>query len=488
MKRITILIVFALFMMPVLAGAQALKGSYFLDSSLNRQDMNPAFAPRANYFQMLGIGNLGAGAMTDIDIPSLMYPRDGKLVTFLHPSVSVEEFDKAFPKHPHLDADLSTTILGFGTYTKRKSFWTFDVDVRANVDADLPGDLFRFLKMGTGTSGRSFNVGNINVYAMAGIQASLGYSRNIFKGLRIGVKARAIAPLGYAALNLENVRLTTGTDKWNLSTEGYVHAALQGLEVNLPKDQMMPEVGFDLEKCLRNKVLAGFGYSFDLGLEYRLETGCLLDGLTVSAAVTDLGRIRYKQDALHSFTSSGSVDWAGIQNVTMDTDFESVINDFIEGAKNSLFNLSEIEHGGSLARSTMPRFYAGVEVPLCTPRVTVGMLYSARKSHSYLRDELTASLNLTAGKWLALGLNYSFLNTTRSMGCILEFTPRIGPAFYIGCDYIPAEWAPLGFDIDALPDFITKVPTSLRLNLNFGIAFHTGGKTTKNPKKPKNKD
>ena len=120
MKRITILIVFALFMMPVLAGAQALKGSYFLDSSLNRQDMNPAFAPRANYFQMLGIGNLGAGAMTDIDIPSLMYPRDGKLVTFLHPSVSVEEFDKAFPKHPHLDADLSTTILGFGTYTKRK--------------------------------------------------------------------------------------------------------------------------------------------------------------------------------------------------------------------------------------------------------------------------------------------------------------------------------------------------------------------------------
>ena len=99
--------------MPLLAGAQALKGSYFLDNSLNRHEMNPAFAPRANYFQMLGIGNMGVGAMTNLDVPTFFYPRFGELMTFLHKDVSVKEFDSALPKYPHLDVDMNTTLFGF---------------------------------------------------------------------------------------------------------------------------------------------------------------------------------------------------------------------------------------------------------------------------------------------------------------------------------------------------------------------------------------
>ena len=486
MKKKDILIVLVLLMMPFLAGAQALKGSYFLDSSLNRHEMNPAFAPRANYVQLFGIGNFGVGEMTNLDMPSLLYPVNGKLATFLHPDVSVKQFDRTFPKHPHFDVNFDATLLGFGFYTKRKSFWTFDVDMRANVDADLPGDLFRFIKMGAGTSGKSFNVGNVNVYGTSGIQASLGYSRNIVKGLRVGVKARVIAPMCYGAINLENVRLTTGADKWTLSTEGYAHLSAQGLTAKLPEGEMVPEFSFDQQLMLQNKVLAGFGYSFDLGFEYRLENGSLLDGLAVSAAVTDLGKIRYKQNATHSYSTKGSVDWVGFQNVSMDNmEFESVLNDFIEEAKNSLVNLSEIKHDGEMTRSTMPRIYAGVEIPLCTPKVTVGMLYSSRISHSYARNELTTSLNLNPCKWFALGLNYSFLNTTRSMGFIMEFTPKIGPTLYIGADYLPVEFAPLGMDIDALNSMITHLPTSWRMNLNFGLALHTGSKHLKKNTKPK---
>ena len=120
MKKIFITVTIAL--MPLLAGAQVLKGSYFLDSSMNRHEMNPAFTPRANYFQMLGIGNLGLGAMTNLDVPTFFYPRNGELLTFLHKDVSVAEFDKALPKFPHLDVDFNTTLLGFGFYTKRLSW------------------------------------------------------------------------------------------------------------------------------------------------------------------------------------------------------------------------------------------------------------------------------------------------------------------------------------------------------------------------------
>lgn len=479
MKKIFITIVFAV--MPLLAGAQALKGSYFLDSSLNRHEMNPAFAPRADYFQLFGIGNMGLGAGTNLDIPTFFFPKNGKLCTFLHPDVTVKEFERALPAHPHFDVDFNTTLFGFGFYTKKKSYWTFDIDVRTMLDVDLPRDLFTFVKKGTGTSGQSFNIGNVNAYAMAGVQASLGYSRDIIKGLRAGIKARVIAPLAYAGLNLENVRLTTGDDKWNLSTEGYLHAAAQGLDMSIAQGETMPEMNFDLNRLIGNGVLAGFGYSFDLGAEYVLELGTIFDGLSVSAAVTDLGSIRYNQNAVSSFKSEGSVDWEGFQ-VSMDeaVELEASLDEFMQKAKDGLFNLSEMKHAGSFSRSTMPRFHVGVEMPFLKRSMSVGLLYSSRLSHSYARNELTLSYNLTPCKWFALGVNYSFLNTYNTMGFVLELTPRWGPALYIGCDYIPVEFVPASF----VP-VVGMLPSSLRLNMNFGIAFHVGSKHVKKQKKDK---
>ena len=476
MKKIFIAIVCAF--MPLLAGAQALKGSYFLDNSLNRHELNPAFAPRSDYFQLFGIGNLGVGMGTNLDVPTFFFPKNGQLCTFLHPDVSVKEFERALPVHPHFDVDVNTTLFGFGFYTKRKSYWTFDLDVRTMIDVDLPRDLFTFIKKGTGTTGQSYNIGNINAYATAGLQATLGYSRDIIKGLRAGVKARFIAPMAYAAFNVENLRLTTG-DTWTLSTEAYLHTAVQGLDMSLPQGEMMPQMDFNLNRLLGNGVLAGYGYSFDLGAEYTLELGTIFDGISVSAAVTDLGSIHYHQNAVSSFESHGSVPWEGFQ-LSMDDpmELEASINEFMEKAKNELFNLSEVDNKGSFTRSTMPRFHVGVEVPFLKRSMSIGLLYSSRLSHSYARNELTLSYNLTPCKWFALGINYSFLNTAKTMGFILELTPRWGPAFYLGCDYIPVEFAPASF----VPA-IGMLPSSMRLNMNFGIAFHVGSKHLK--KKPK---
>lgn len=485
MKKRYIAIAVLLLLMPILAGAQALKGSYFMDNSINRHRMNPAFTPRANYLQLPVISNLAIGVGTNLDVPSFLYPKDGQLLTFLHKDVSVEEFQKNFPKHPHLDMDFNTNILSFGFFTKRKSYWNFDLDMRVMADVDLPSDLFLFLKKGTGTTGESFNVGNINMYATGAVQAALGYSRDIVKGLRVGAKARVIAPLAYAGLNLEKVTLTTGKDKWNISTEGHAYAAMQGLDVQLAEPNTMPSFGFDMNRMLANKVLAGLGYSFDLGVEYRFDMKGIFNGFRVSAAVTDLGMIHYNKNAVSAFKSVGSVDWIGFQNVSLDNqDFEAALNDFVDNAK-GLLNLEEEVQGKAFTRSTMPRFYAGLEVPFMWNRMSVGLLYSARKSHSYLRQELTASFNLKLFKWLALGANYSFLNTKGTIGWMLELTPKAGPSFYIGGDYLPLAFAEAPILEGMLGDPAIMrtlgyqtwmLPMSLRLNLNFGIAFHLGSK------------
>ena len=212
MKKRYIAIAVLLLLIPMLAGAQALKGSYFIDNSMNRHRMNPAFTPRANYFQLPVIGNTSVAFGTNLDVDSFLYPRDGQLLTFLNPNVSVDEFQSNFPSTPHLDFEVNSNLLSFGFFTKKKAFWNFDLDMRVMTDVDLPSDLFLFLKKGTGTSGETFNIGNVNMYATGAVQAALGYSRDITKGLRLGIKARAIAPLAYAGVNLENSGISTLRD------------------------------------------------------------------------------------------------------------------------------------------------------------------------------------------------------------------------------------------------------------------------------------
>ena len=481
MKRNNIIIMAVLLMMPFVAGAQALKGSYFIDNSLNRNKMNPAFAPRTNYFQMPAMGNLYAGVMSNLDVPTFLYPMNGELVTFLNSQVSVDQFERRLANHPHADAEASTNLINFGFYTKQHSFWTFDLGIKAGLDVDLPADLFIFLKKGTGTTDQSYNIANVNAYATASVQAALGYSRDIMKGLRVGAKVRFIAPVAYAALNLENVRLTTSQEKWTVETEGYLHAAVQGLETEIPAGETTPEIGFDLNRMLQNKVLAGFGYSVDLGAEYVLDLpGTFFDGISVSAAVTDLGLVRYNKNAVSSFSTQGKIDWVGFQDVSMDN-FESAIDDFTDKAKD-IINLKQ-EESESLIRSTMPNVYLGVEVPFLRKAMSVGLLYSGRFSHSYYRNELTASLNITPLKWLALGVNYSFLNTARTIGGILELTPRKGVNLYLGFDYLPLAYTSAPMLMDEVPAFLEKMgfngmplPLSMRVNFNFGLSFALGSK------------
>lgn len=484
--RKSIIVAIVAMLLPFVCGAQALKGSYFMDNSVNRHNMNPAFAPRANYFKIPVAGNVSVGTITNLDIPTFLYPSGDQLLTFLHKDVSIQQFDRALPNRPHIDANLHSDILSFGFYNKNKAFWTFDLSLRAGLDMDVPRDLFMFVKKGTGTSGESFNIANFNAYATASVQASLGWSRNISEGVRIGAKARFIAPVAYVALNLENVRLTTSAQKWTLETEGYAYGALQGLDVSLPEGELMPQADFNLNRMLANKVLAGYGGSVDLGVDWQIVRSGFFKGLSVSAAVTDLGVVAYRPSGLHAFTTSGKVDWVGFQDVSMDNmDFEASINEFVESAKKELVNLSKDSVKGALVRSSMPSVYAGVEAPILWNRMSLGLLYSGRFSHSYYRQEVTASLNLTPLKWFALGVNYSMCNTQGTFGWLLELTPKAGFNLCLGCDYVPLAWtsAPILDDMIQMPAFLTKkgyehalVPTSLGVNFHFGLSLALGSK------------
>lgn len=107
-------------LLPLMAGAQALKGSYFLDNSLLRNRMNPAFAPRASYFSIPVISNFGVGVYGNVGPADFLYPKNGELYTYLNQNVSVQEFSKNLPKRPVIDLDMDTDLLNFGFFTAKE--------------------------------------------------------------------------------------------------------------------------------------------------------------------------------------------------------------------------------------------------------------------------------------------------------------------------------------------------------------------------------
>ncbi len=345
-------------------------------------------------------------------------------------------------------------LINFGFKTE-KAFWTVDLGIKVNADADMPRDLYLFMKKGNSASG-TYNIGQVHANVGASLHAAVGYSRDLsdlVKGLRVGGKARLILPMVYAGLNFNNASLTTSPEKWTVATDATLHTA-----------------GIDPEGNL-NIGLAGFGFSVDLGAEYKLEFDGFINGVSFSAAATDLGVISYGSKG-QTYTSKGQMDWTGLEEGSMDSAMEDLGNEL-----KNLLNFQKDGKASSFSRSTLPNFYVGAEMPFCDNMMSIGALYSARKSYVGMRNELTLSYNVQPLEWLSAGLNYSFLNVAKTMGLVLELTPKVGPCFFLGLDYLPLSWAKTPDDF-----FVRKLPMSMRINAQLGLAVSLGGKDKKENK------
>ena len=83
-------------MLPVALFGQALRGSYFFDSSIQRVKMNPAFAPKTNYFTLPVLGDLSLNVNSNIGVSNFLFPKNGELYTYLNQNVSSAEFQALY--------------------------------------------------------------------------------------------------------------------------------------------------------------------------------------------------------------------------------------------------------------------------------------------------------------------------------------------------------------------------------------------------------
>ncbi|MBQ8863458.1 MAG: hypothetical protein IJ014_01775 [Rikenellaceae bacterium] len=495
-NRIKIALVGLLLSVVAVSATAQNKTSYFMESSTYRYDMNPALTPTRGYIKLPGFSMFSLDFTNDLlAIDRLLYNKNGQTVTALHKDVSTEEFLSKFKKNNSIGVDFNLPLLGFADYGKHY-FWSFDLGVRALVNVNVPKDVLRLVK----SLGSDVTMDNIRLDVNAYTQASLGFAFPLGDYVMFGFKVKGLLGLAHATANIDNLRLNFGEDAVTATGHAKADISVPGLSfpgLGKPGDQVKVDLGIgtrsedeesegpegddevlDLNHLISTsydnipalvKQVRNGGVALDLGVEANL----LDDHLHLSAAVVDLGYIWWnKNSAVSVETNEVYGRWEGA-NLS-----EALSNDDFDVVQEVHHNLNELavtnRSGGSIVTRLPTQLNVGAEYGFAKNKISVGLLSHTKFYESHTYSELTASLNLRAGKAFSASFSYSFLNSGLSMlGFALNLHPK-GFNLFIGTDYIPLKYARIPLDPSMTEDLPFKLSSLSMPANNMCLSFYAG--------------
>ena len=420
MKKPYILIAAAL----LATGAAAQNPSaYFMEGSTFRSQFNPAFEPLRGYVNIPVLGGVQVNMAGNIALDNILYPRDGKLVTLLDSSVSAAEVLGNLKTDNLLGADFRMNVIGFGAFTKNhKNFWSFDLNVRVNEDANLPYSLFEFIKLGKEGQIRNFGT-SMDAY----LEAAFSYSFPLMDDrLYVGVRGKFLAGLARAKMTYDRFDVSLRHDRWAVSTQGTIDVTAAGAEIDMPANGDIFEIG-DID--INPTKPAGYGFAVDLGATYDI-----LPNLQASLAVNDLGFISWSKKNSISGTSTQETEFTGV----------TVPDDGTEPAPDFDFEMLKFNptDGKSASKMLRASINAGLEYEVWRHKVGIGLLYTARFWEYKTLHNITGSVNFHPVRWFTLTGSYSVIdNRGGAVGLALNLCPS-WINFFIATDMLVSKHTP----------------------------------------------
>lgn len=333
-----------------LAQTQSSRSAYFLEGSTYRHELNPAFIGERGYFSFPALGNLDFGVQSTAGIGSFLYKLpDGRLTTFMHESVSGQEFVDGLPNRFKLGADVNENIFSLGFHAWG-GFNTLGISIKSDTRVNVPSELFKFMKLGMASeTGSQYIVNGLNMMSTNYAEIAFGHARTINNHLTVGAKLKALVGLAKANVRIDKLTITASQDAWTITPQGAeLYASAKGLivptkgetrnyqeddyildangnrtdQLKTGTDQQIDYDGVDFDD--KNIGPTGFGLALDLGAVYKL------GDWQFSAALLDLGFIGWKNTV--KGTMNNDFEFSGFENIAVkDT----------EGNANSLENQSD---------------------------------------------------------------------------------------------------------------------------------------------------
>ena len=460
------------------ANAQFLRTSYFMEGTHYRQQLNPALTPTKGYFNLPVIGAVNA----TVGSTSLGYQDIIDIIDDGDDFYTKPDFMNRLKDNNKLNVNFSTEILSAGWY-KGKNFWSFNIGLRTDIGANLTKNMFTFLnEMETveenwrnsnyDISGQQLN---INAYTEIG----LGLSRQINSRLTVGARVKALLGIGNMELKLNRVAMSANLPSdqqinqwssesyWNSMTPSQAAQAAQELKDKFNNYHANLTVGAELKSSFKGLELqeeegkdyvtdfdfdsgklgiAGYGFGIDLGASYKI-----LDNLTVSASVLDLGFISWSKSSTKiasanpdPIDSKGST-YANMVDPNNPNTVMNAVNQLQNDAQGYMDRVTngdvldydmlqlEVSDAKESRKSRLAStLVLGAEYGFFNNKLAVGVLSTTRFVQPDALTELTFSANYRPKSWFNVALSYSAIQSAgKSFGLGL----KLGPLF-VGTDYM----------------------------------------------------
>ncbi len=456
----TIKSIFTLVVVTVMSfslSAQTLHSSYFMTEMTGRHRLNPALKSSRHYIGMPVLNDIYVGVNSNMGLGTFLYPQGDKLVTFLHESIPANEFLNKLAPVNTFEVDLGIDLLNFG-------FWawggqnTFDLGIKSSTGFYLPKDLFQFLKTGQEDTGITrYNMGNMSLSTNNYIELALGHAHDINKRLTIGVRLKALIGAAFGEVKIDHMDLSMSQDEWRIKESAHMMVSpLIALQTN-------PETG-EVEYIHLadfsggNLELPGYGIGLDLGATYKI-----LDNLTLSAAVTDIGFIQWNNMVYAESDPNGEFVYEGFDNLSVSGD--NSLDASVKDLGKELTNLVKFYDGGNKSLQRMLRSTArvGLEYGIVKNKISFGLLSTTRLFGEDVYTEGMATVNFRPFPALHITFNGTYSNTGAwSCGGVLNLC---APGFniFVGTDYVAGNYSKEFIPID-----------KAHLNVCAGLSFTFG--------------
>ena len=450
--------------------AQQVNTLYFLENAPMRHIINPAFQPVSRFYltmPVIGYTNLWVGnnAFTMQDF--IFNDASGQTITAWHPNANPDWLARK-PKMVNMNMDLHLNVVSFGLRTTERGYFHLGLSSHIQTGIGIGKELFGINNLNSGVVGPLSLQANAIVYT----EALLGYSYRINKKWTVGAKLKALLGHAYLQGGVNNLQLETGTEQLHAHGEGKLMIAGPLQWQNLPpylEDLDDVDLNVLLNEDYRAYVVpVGLGAAVDLGVTYQP-----IKNLQITAAVTDLGMIHWKQ------IIEGSLG--------IDTTFTGV--NTLEDEVYSLQGYSEALHLGKITTDNtlnymmMANLNVGIDANFWKNRIGVGVYSHTRFNAETITEEVTLGAAFRPANWFNLAASYSFINGHWSnIGAALSLAPYDGIMLTLATDYVPLTYAKAATEVGEIP-LPYKTPG---VNLSFGIAIVAG--TNKKKAKDSDKD
>lgn len=384
--------------------AQYNKTSYFMKGSTTKQLMNPALNSGRAYLDLPVLGGIDFGTTSNLGVTKFLFPdeENDQLLTFLHPDVSADQFLDGLANNNFLEMNGRFALLGFGANTKH-GYLSFNMDIKGDGGINIPKSFFALLKKGMDNGTRTtYDIRDLKFYGEGYLETGIGYSIDLLDNLSVGLRLKGLLGMTTLTGGIDQMLVDMTPEQWTFTTKA-------SLATNAPVEFKDPDGYVNGASPALGKIkdAISLGYGIDLGVAYSP-----IKDLTISAAVTDLGGIKWNNMLV--MKSAGEVQFSGINDLNIGDDnsgTEQEAQEQFEELADDLKEIIQFRKDGTLP-SEFHRLNAstviGAEYTTWQNRISAGLLYTTDFSRFDNYSEMMFVANIRPVDLVQLSASYTF--------------------------------------------------------------------------------